>query len=58
MEGGKNYGVILIPEGLIEQVHDVKELIGGARGYLAGHLSESFDTFSHLAALKRAGARL
>lgn len=29
VEAGKNYGVILIPEGLIEQVHDVSALISG-----------------------------
>ena len=31
-EAGKNYGVVLIPEGLIEQVHDVSALISGAEG--------------------------
>ncbi len=29
VEAGKNYGVILIPEGLIEQVQDVRALISG-----------------------------
>lgn len=29
-EAGKSYGVILIPEGLIEQVYDMKALIEGA----------------------------
>jgi hypothetical protein len=29
VEAGRNYGVVLIPEGLIEQVHDVSALISG-----------------------------
>ncbi len=34
VEMGKNYGVVLIPEGLIEQVHDVSALISGERSML------------------------
>lgn len=30
-ELGKNFGVVLIPEGLVEFMHDVSELITGAR---------------------------
>ena len=29
-ELGKNFGVVLIPEGLVEFMHDVSELISGA----------------------------
>ncbi|KAL4443800.1 hypothetical protein ABPG75_011537 [Micractinium tetrahymenae] len=58
---GKNYGVVLIPEGLIEHMHDVSALIAELNELLAqgvnvadqadvsAHLSpESADVFDHL----------
>ena len=32
-QAGKSYGVVLIPEGLIEQVHDMQALFAGGRGW-------------------------
>ena len=37
---GKNFGVVLIPEGLIEFIPEVKNLIGELNDALAGHESE------------------
>ena len=35
-ELGKNFGVVLVPEGLVEFMHDVSALIAGGRGRGAG----------------------
>ncbi|GAB4824078.1 hypothetical protein N2152v2_011124 [Parachlorella kessleri] len=43
VEAGKNYGVILIPEGLIMEVQDVRSLISEINGVLAGGVSHLFS---------------
>ena len=44
-EGGKNYGVVLVPEGLLEFVPEMNALIGELNDILAG-AEESFKTMT------------